>query len=738
MTTNSIAPPILLANGLQPLSCVRCARHKVKCERLNPCSKCVKNHVACEFPPPKTGKRKRRKIPSTSCSSPSTNESLVARLDRYEEVLRSLGVDLDAVDVSNSTLKSITGSPRVEMELHNGSDVQQANGQENTSGCLVLDGMRSHNIDSDAWAATEIREHFNTGTLTPRSLNERPEDPTSEVFECPTKASDLVLRNNVGKAKDEDIRPSPAVFSQLWQSYLQNVHPLTMIVHGSSTGQLLAQAVRDRSQTVQETEALLFAVMACAVMSLNDTDCMRRFGERRASLLSKYRSACETALANARFLMSCNFTLLQAYTIYLIVIRPSIGPHELWNLTGIAKRNAMRLGLHHTKLIEGLSPFELEMRRRLWSQIYMHDAVAARLAGVQGLEPGCDIHVPSNVNDSDLLPNMEVSPEERAGATDMMFCILRYRISQLTAKVGGENTLSQSSGGNETHMVYRDPNAGIKCAIDQAEKAIELDLLRFCDILNPVHMLTSTVARLAICKLRFMTCASRVEEHTDDLTSDNQGSSFAIALRILEYENILQSQPATKGFQWYTDLDFQPSFLTHILQTLVTTQSRGARAEKAWEQIHILYESRPCLYKGMNQRSLYKSINKLTLDAWRLRTANVLTSDLAQETPAYLTVLREQEQQEALGLQTPISHIDPSLRSRSPSASQAGEGLRQLDSLAHDVTTWIGWSDFETTPDNGSADMMFFDNGIAHIDHDISRDPLQPLGWLGQSDNRWQ
>ncbi|KAI0152973.1 hypothetical protein GGR57DRAFT_503106 [Xylariaceae sp. FL1272] len=736
MTANSTAPPILLANGLQPLSCVRCARHKVKCERLDPCSKCVKNNVPCEFPPPKTGKRKRRKIPSSSLSI-STNEKLSARLDRYEEVLRSLGVDLDDDDVSNSQLKSTTGSPRGEAELHNTNDVQRTSGQGNTNDSLVMEGMRSHNIDSDSWAAAEFREHFNTGTLTPRSLNDRPEHPVSEIFECPAKASDLVLRNNVGKAKEGDLHPSPTLFSQLWQLYLQNVHPITMIIHGPTASQILTQAVQDRSPISQETKALLFAIMACAVMSLSDADCMRKFGERRTSLLLRYRSACETALTNARFLMSSDFTLLQAYTIYLLTIRPDIGPHELWNLTGIAKRNAMRLGLHHNKVIEDLSPFELEMNRRVWCQISMHDAVAARLAGVQELESGCKINVPSNVNDNDLWCTMEEPPKERSGATDMMFCILRCRISKLTAEIGGEHMPSQSSGGNETHMVDEDPNARIIRAIEQAEKAIELDLLRFCDILNPVHVLTTAVARLAICKLRFITCSSRAEEDKVDLVSDNQGSSFSIALRILEYENIIQSQPATRGFQWYTDFDFQPSFLAHILQTLIKTQSRGPRANKAWEQIQIFYESRPSFYNGINQRSLYKSINELTLKAWRLRGANALTSDHAQETPAYLTILREQEQQETLGLQTPLSHVQSSLRSRPSSEGRASEGLRHVDSLTHDVTAWIGWSNFDTPPDTASAEMMFFNSGMANIDHDLPRNLTQPLGWSGQSDHRW-
>lgn len=85
-----------VANGLQPLSCLQCAHRTVRSDRLNPCSKCTNHDVLCEFPPPKTEKRKRRKTPVASSSS----NKLRARLDRYEEMLKDVGVDVESI--SNS------------------------------------------------------------------------------------------------------------------------------------------------------------------------------------------------------------------------------------------------------------------------------------------------------------------------------------------------------------------------------------------------------------------------------------------------------------------------------------------------------------------------------------------------------------------------------------------------------------------------------------------------------------
>ncbi|KAI8944771.1 hypothetical protein F4801DRAFT_598931 [Xylaria longipes] len=750
MTAKSADPPVLLANGLQPLSCLRCARHKVRCDRLDPCSKCIKNDVPCEFPPPKTGKRKRRKMPLPSSTSSSSSDKLSARLDRYEEVLRSLGVDIESVDVSNSPpLRSVAASSQGEIESHEINDLRQKSPNEEESGCLIVGGRGSRHVESESW--TKIGEHFNTGNLTPRSLNDRNEDSIPRPFEHTTKASKLVLGATPGTSRIEALYPSQLHFCKLWQVYLHNVQPLTMILHAPSASLLLAEAVKGHGHTSAETDALLFAVMACAVLSLSDADCMRRLGAKKSSFFSRYRLGCELALANARFMMSSDFSVLQAYTIYLFAIRLSVSPHELWNLTGIAKRNVQRLGLHQGNLVSGLTPFEAEMRRRLWYQIYMHDALAAKIVGVQGLEPSCKITAPGNLNDSDLSPTMTEMPKERNGASDMMFCNLRFKILMFTGEISAEEKLSQLSREKKTSTTHHNGLANLGNAIEDAEKEIELDILRYCDILNPVHMLTAIMARLTMWKLRFMMLSIQYEGDTDNVPADHRESMFSTALRVLEYENNMYSQPATRGFHWYTDPDFPSSCLIHIFETLIRTRSQGEKAEKAWEQIRILYELRPALYNSQTQRSpCCATINKLTLDAWRTREPHILGYDHTQDTPTYVTILREQEQQEATGQQISIPPLHPSLKSPPASEDYPSGGMRQLDNLENEISSWVDGHDFDNIPSNpGSTDMMFFDP-MPGLDHDLPTisshsydDPggahnlLPPLGWTEQTGSKW-
>jgi len=52
-----------------------------------------------------------------------------------------------------------------------------------------------------------------------------------------------------------------------------------------------------------------------------------------------------------------------------------------WELSGVAMRIAQRIGLHRDPETLGIDPFNCEMRRRLWNQIWVLDVRSAEFAG---------------------------------------------------------------------------------------------------------------------------------------------------------------------------------------------------------------------------------------------------------------------------------------------------------------------------------------------------------------------
>ena len=65
-------------------SCVRCSDRKVKCDRQEPCSACVKHNVQCVFRPHQPPRKRHKR---------TKDDILNDRLKRYEVLLQQQGID---------------------------------------------------------------------------------------------------------------------------------------------------------------------------------------------------------------------------------------------------------------------------------------------------------------------------------------------------------------------------------------------------------------------------------------------------------------------------------------------------------------------------------------------------------------------------------------------------------------------------------------------------------------------
>jgi hypothetical protein len=128
------------------------------------------------------------------------------------------------------------------------------------------------------------------------------------------------------------------------------------------------------------------------------------------------------------------------------------------------------------------------MRRRLWWQIVLIDNRVAELsgAGTSILTYAWSTKLPSNINDSDLFPDMRDPPVESPGITEMIFLRLRCEITQFVQD-------SRSLAGS---LNVKDD------AIEEFEQRLEREYLRYCDPLIPLHVMSSVMARSSMCKLQ--------------------------------------------------------------------------------------------------------------------------------------------------------------------------------------------------------------------------------------------
>lgn len=174
----------------------------------------------------------------------------------------------------------------------------------------------------------------------------------------------------------------------------------------------------------------------------------------------------------------------------------------MWTLVGVAIRIGQYIGLHYDGEELNLSPFQTEIRRRLWWQIGILEASLGELSGFgpSTLVTSSGTKQPMNLNDSDLRPEMTKLPPPRIGATDMMFVMLRTTGGMFARKnkIGSlfmGSWVKQSSGNqNATKMLQK--------LIGEIEELLEREFLRYCDVINPLHKLCSSMTRVFLCRLR--------------------------------------------------------------------------------------------------------------------------------------------------------------------------------------------------------------------------------------------
>lgn len=109
--------------------------------------------------------------------------------------------------------------------------------------------------------------------------------------------------------------PPAAVVVKYWSIFIENVHPLTKIVHGPTMYQMITDSTLNPSKN---TEALRFSIYACAVASLTDRECQRLFSQENTFLLRNFQSATRNALLESSFLRVPDIDLLRAHLLLLV------------------------------------------------------------------------------------------------------------------------------------------------------------------------------------------------------------------------------------------------------------------------------------------------------------------------------------------------------------------------------------------------------------------------------------
>ncbi|KAB5559631.1 fungal-specific transcription factor domain-containing protein [Coniochaeta sp. 2T2.1] len=637
MATSAI--PALQPNGLSrpTFACIRCAERKVKCDRQRPCSACVNHKVDCVFQPPRPPRKRHNH---------AREQILSDRLKYYEALLQQQGIDpgnsAKSPEHSNADPRHVSSLP-VAAHQHSSPQETPSSPRSSATGAvsrtrIIQSGGRSLFVANSLWSRVAEELHCSQDPHESRSEEESVTDELSDdeckLVLCGPPRVTARLRH-----------PSAERIVLLWKVFAENIDPLTKLLHVPTMSPVIVRASNTTDTIPRELETLMFAMYSISVSSLDDEECKQHLGDPRAVLLARFIAATKLALARARFMSTTSLLVLQALVLHLLSIRDLREPRAIWSLTGVAMRIAQSLGLDRDGSMLGVSPFDSEMRRRIWWLLTTHDHHIAELCGLSKFRqtdvPHGATKWPSNVNDDQLHPGMTTSPTEPDALTDAAFVALRYELASFaTSRVAKFRQLGKCYDDWERYLASQGGSMESDTAVMEMKAHLETKYLRYCDPSQPLHLMTMLLARSAINTIKFLTHHPRRWPSISQAPSEERHLVWEVCINLLEQHNMLHSSPQLKRFAWQASSVMQWHAFIHILDTL-QAEPLIQGADKAWRLVGSTYTSNQAMIND-TRKPIHVAVASLCLKAYDARLTAVSPERDASRLPKFILQLREQ------------------------------------------------------------------------------------------------
>lgn len=363
----------------------------------------------------------------------------------------------------------------------------------------------------------------------------------------------------------------------LLQIFIERVNYVICVPHLPTLRALIQQTQSREGVTLTSAnEALLFSVYYAAIGSMENDEVQESFGITKENLLLRFRSGLEVALANADFLNNPNLTLLEALVIFLSLARRNDSPRFVWMMTGLAVRVAHFIGLHQDgSHSQHFSPFETEMRRRVWWNLCTLDMRATQDQGTDLAIPqgSFTTQKPRNVNDSDLSPDMQESPSERQSLTDSTLIRLTSEVARTVQEMAAEGRTATF----ESHS---------RRLIDLEQYYKKEYFCYAAETRDPAYMAMEGVSRIVIGKLNLVAFLPiLLSSSVGDSTEEVRTRLLVSAIEVAEYNHALNTDPSCSLWRWA----WQTHQQWHAVVYLLIESCRrpwSFNIERAWQALH--------------------------------------------------------------------------------------------------------------------------------------------------------
>ncbi|KIW05313.1 hypothetical protein, variant [Verruconis gallopava] len=323
----------------------------------------------------------------------------------------------------------------------------EVDGLSSTFGRLSFDYKRPSYVGSDHWAAiiegiTELKTQFQD-TQQPHLITDR----TPNI--CSEDGPEIFHGHVRGVSREEIIAslPSKDVVDVLVSTYFSHRENVPIFLHQATFLKEYQKFWHDVNSMPITWVGLLYCIMFFAARYQSSFE-SRGFGSAGELLMTQsvwqiqeYREKVVQCLYAGSYIVPGQYTV-ETLLMYFMTEHHHHTDSQFgnWILMGEITRIAMRLGLHrdpsHTAKI---SPFNGEMRRRLWLAIVQCDLTTSIQMGLPRMlrERSYDTHEPLNLLDSDLVDEMAELPASRPDSviTPVFYVTNRGKLLSVFAKI---------------------------------------------------------------------------------------------------------------------------------------------------------------------------------------------------------------------------------------------------------------------------------------------------------------
>ncbi|GAB7337489.1 hypothetical protein MBLNU457_g2818t2 [Dothideomycetes sp. NU457] len=587
-------------------SCLECRRRKLKCDKQQACSNCVKFNRDCLYLAPALDSASQQRLTALKDRMGSLENFLQESATRTDNQIKLEDTSdaEEAPEIEDERLLEATPLAVFDQVYDDGPDDDLMDLGVQFGKMRVADRIGGF---ARPMFANELGHYERESNQTSTSPGLGPGQQMSAVqnwlqtktpAEYLTPGPDYLAPSSTfpfpassGNVPLSDYLPSKSFCDTLMTHYWARVHTVTMLLHKPSFQkqyQLFWEHVKQGTEPPYSLQSVMFAAMFAALVAIPAGVMMQQYGMDKTTFVPQFQSTTEMLLSRANVLRTTKLETLQAFVIYLVPLcRAEISrAHSV--LVGTAIRLAECMGLHRDGSFYGFSAVEVHIRRLIWHELHYLDIRTCEAVGPKPqIRPDeYDTKFPANVNEQDLT-NASAQVADAPYFTDCTVVRIRAECTGALSQIWQDISKIDQK---------KLKIAVVLAKIQKFKREMEakwLPMLKGTDLRQvlAVHIYRIISSRLVIMLLhRYTDSAGSAGMMPDRLNNLLLEASLAV----VEFAISLETRPETANWAWYRgSLHQYHSTLLQCVQVL--KYPNCAEAVRIWRCLDYVFEIPPSL-----------------------------------------------------------------------------------------------------------------------------------------------